>query len=76
MPWNFDTIELIETLWNVNKMFVKRKWQYQKELIETLWNVNSVNEVGCYKVDAELIETLWNVNINVKKGEDKIRFTN
>ena len=57
-------------------MFVKRKWQYQKELIETLWNVNSVNEVGGYKVDAELIETLWNVNINVKKGEDKIRFTN
>ena len=33
--------ELIDTLWNVNKIGESLKWIYGLELIDTLWNTNS-----------------------------------
>ncbi|SCH83651.1 Uncharacterised protein [uncultured Eubacterium sp.] len=34
------TLELIDTLWNVNEIKVKARLTDDKELIDTLWNVN------------------------------------
>ena len=54
--------ELIDTLWNVNLIMLKREIE-QQELIDTLWNVN---RIGFEKLSAEmpeLIDTLWNVNM-------------
>ena len=36
-----DSVELIETLWNVNQEIDLTQKEVQTELIETLWNVNS-----------------------------------
>ena len=58
----FAPIELIETLWNVNKAILEELKALADELIETLWNVNkSFISVIIYFL-FELIETLWNVN--------------
>ena len=35
-----DSVELIETLWNVNQEIDLTQKEVQTELIETLWNVN------------------------------------
>ena len=35
-----NSLELIETLWNVNKLMVGSAESLAPELIETLWNVN------------------------------------
>ena len=56
-------LELIETLWNVNKGVYVFDFSDNGELIETLWNVNFLvvlitDSIGT----SELIETLWNVN--------------
>ena len=40
-------MELIETLWNVNKIIAKIIKPAVKELIETLWNVNIPPYIGC-----------------------------
>ena len=37
--WN---VELIDTLWNVNKQEGKEKINKILELIDTLWNVNTI----------------------------------
>ena len=55
-------IELIDTLWNVNKIAVIGKPNAGKELIDTLWNVNSMPTGLSICSDCELIDTLWNVN--------------
>ena len=34
------TLELIDTLWNVNMYYIEKYMNYQLELIDTLWNVN------------------------------------
>ena len=56
--------ELIETLWNVNKIAVKQLKDDITELIEILWNVNISFPAALRKTCEELIETLWNVNSN------------
>ena len=55
-------MELIETLWNVNKEVFADAVSASQELIETLWNVNE--NLICAEMERvrELIETLWNVN--------------
>ena len=55
-------VELIETLWNVNKSFISVIIYFLFELIETLWNVNRERFTKVNKRGMELIETLWNVN--------------
>ena len=57
-----ETLELIETLWNVNQTGTTVLLQQEWELIETLWNVNSERQVVIRSPQQELIETLWNVN--------------
>ena len=58
-------IELIDTLWNVNKSIKCAVSGSVLELIDTLWNVNCFSAfLFCFGA-AELIETLWNVNIPV-----------
>ena len=37
-------IELIETLWNVNKLTLHDNLPWHIELIETLWNVNRIGK--------------------------------
>ena len=39
------SVELIETLWNVNLAMKSLCWATDFELIETLWNVNSTRLV-------------------------------
>ena len=36
----FDKLELIDTLWNVNKVNEQLGTELDRELIDTLWNVN------------------------------------
>ena len=36
-----ERLELIETLWNVNRYLYVCQGGRERELIETLWNVNS-----------------------------------
>ena len=55
--------ELIDTLWNVNRIWRSRKIPLCGELIDTLWNVNSVGVGKCGNRKQELIDTLWNVNL-------------
>ena len=46
------TLELIETLWNVNYRF-RHLWQHHPyELIETLWNVNEDVDLFHYTIAA------------------------
>ena len=59
-----STIELIETLWNVNMSFILSGSSTDVELIETLWNVNQNKPYPNPGTTKELIETLWNVNTN------------
>ena len=33
-------LELIDTLWNVNYIYLNQSLKYVHELIDTLWNVN------------------------------------
>ena len=42
MAWQYTSsgVELIDTLWNVNKLKLIKILVYVKELIDTLWNVN------------------------------------
>ena len=54
--------ELIDTLWNVNKICAKWHKKIKKELIDTLWNVNRVVKIDLILCIKELIDTLWNVN--------------
>ena len=56
-------LELIDTLWNVNKADC---WCFGfpcQELIDTLWNVNRELKQILGKWNPELIDTLWNVNL-------------
>ena len=56
-------IELIDTLWNVNKGVYVFDFSDNGELIDTLWNVNgTVGHTLLRGVAIELIDTLWNVN--------------
>ena len=38
---SFNCLELIDTLWNVNRNKKQRRIRHSYELIDTLWNVNS-----------------------------------
>ena len=55
-------IELIDTLWNVNKFGTFYFFMLTGELIDTLWNVNNISEETLVGTITELIDTLWNVN--------------
>ena len=55
--------ELIDTLWNVNKVWRLTHINCIDELIDTLWNVNDYEVFNLTKKEQELIDTLWNVNI-------------
>ena len=52
-----ESIELIETLWNVNLTSKQAEYLQGCELIETLWNVNLYNQF--YK------STLLGINRNI-----------
>ena len=56
------SMELIETLWNVNRIDLYCLVRLRLELIETLWNVNKIIRNIRKRILSELIETLWNVN--------------
>ena len=56
------SVELIDTLWNVNKSLQTIANQAQQELIDTLWNVNDKSFTKLSMLYSELIDTLWNVN--------------
>ena len=55
-------LELIDTLWNVNRLMTLILDEIAAELIDTLWNVNVIPGLMYYCLDYELIDTLWNVN--------------
>ena len=55
-------IELIDTLWNVNKRIRAGCDVGKHELIDTLWNVNAQSIGYTVPQIRELIDTLWNVN--------------
>ncbi len=59
------SVELIETLWNVNAKKLGQIAGGVFELIETLWNVNVFQNFFRKLLHHELIETLWNVNIAI-----------
>ena len=54
-------VELIDTLWNVNRAIAPRKPSEKIELIDTLWNVNLFSKAKYEEGRYELIDTLWNV---------------
>ena len=56
-------LELIDTLWNVNKQNSGYVQIQTAELIDTLWNVNQKDEEVISHKKLELIDTLWNVNL-------------
>ena len=56
------SFELIDTLWNVNNLWIWLKLQISTELIDTLWNVNCTASGMTWIHICELIDTLWNVN--------------
>ena len=60
----FLVLELIDTLWNVNKYYSQKYTKNTPELIDTLWNVNFNRVFNRCLVCLELIDTLWNVNLN------------
>ena len=43
IPNSISCRELIDTLWNVNFLYIKWKVYATCELIDTLWNVNYFN---------------------------------
>ena len=45
-----QTVELIDTLWNVNTTNPSPSIYFIKELIDTLWNVNNSTSIGYRKV--------------------------
>ena len=57
-------LELIDTLWNVNKSIKCAVSGSVLELIDTLWNVNVTDATAINKMETELIDTLWNVNLS------------
>ena len=59
----YEDVELIDTLWNVNRQLKSRVRDSNIELIDTLWNVNRELEQILGKWKPELIDTLWNVNV-------------
>ena len=65
------TLELIDTLWNVNGINFICPTVFSLELIDTLWNVNDDVFVFFVSWFNELIDTLWNVN---KEYLQKIRY--
>ena len=46
----FFSVELIDTLWNVNDITVQRNQRVRRELIDTLWNLNI--KAGGFEVSA------------------------
>ena len=55
------TLELIDTLWNVNTAVQISISGHSLELIDTLWNVNPLTTSLTVPSFSELIDTLWNV---------------
>ena len=48
----YETIELIDTLWNVNVLDISLKNLHALELIDTLWNVNfKISEQSGTKIE-------------------------
>ena len=64
-----DLLELIDTLWNVNKFLAWMQHGFLLELIDTLWNVNDKSFTKLSMLYSELIDTLWNVNCIVSTAE-------
>ena len=62
IPNSISCRELIDTLWNVNFLYIKWKVYATCELIDTLWNVNYLKPAAANYAKEELIDTLWNVN--------------
>ena len=63
-------IELIDTLWNVNRTDLKAEDFKDIELIDTLWNVNQIKYTALFIQPRELIDTLWNVNVTTYVKEN------
>ena len=63
----FSTLELIDTLWNVNKVALIESPAQKYELIDTLWNVNPLSTSLSLLPERELIDTLWNVNDKLRR---------
>ena len=53
---------LIDTWWNVNKIFLIIMIVFYIVLIDTWWNVNMYDLSNAYFTDSVLIDTWWNVN--------------
>ena len=47
LSFSFSHLELIDTLWNVNKYGYLMFDKATGELIDTLWNVNRYSLCGC-----------------------------
>ena len=61
------TLELIDTLWNVNTLEDVIEQTGTTELIDTLWNVNQMFALIVEELEEELIDTLWNVNLIIQR---------
>ena len=55
-------MELIDTCWNLNFLFILSVSLAGYELIDTCWNVNMAGITAEYQGFNELIDTCWNVN--------------
>ena len=64
----FAEAVLIETYWNVNRLWRGRHWDLRRVLIETYWNVNFLSASIFSAEKVVLIETYWNVNSDIFCG--------
>ena len=54
---------LIDTWWNVNKIFGDKWNAVRLVLIDTWWNVNLLYSLIAFIAFSVLIDTWWNVNV-------------
>ena len=64
-----DSLDLIDTLWNVKTQFLNDWFSGNLDLIDTLWNVKRYFDKCMDAIDEDLIDTLWNVKFNLETLE-------
>ena len=66
------SVELIDTLWNVNISIISMITPFTSELIDTLWNVNfsdkRKNHIDVYRINRYIMECKYHASFVCRKG--------